>query len=131
LVGASGDQALWVALPFTALVAVAIGAVRRGSGLGSDVATGVFFALAFALGVLFLGLRPAKDTLNVEALLFGSILAISPDVLVAIGALALVLGVLGSAVGLFLSYHLNAASGATIIVTLAAAFFAAVLLRRR
>src|SRR6266581_4177392 len=210
LVGASADQALWVALPFTALVAVAIGAVRRGSGLGSDVATGVFFALA----VLFLGLRPAKDNLNVEALLFGSILAISPDVLVAmlvvaglttaalaltwsrlayatfdpelaalsgvpvaalehlllvltalvvvvgvktvgvvlvsafivipaatatllarslagIGALALVLGVLGSAVGLFLSYHLNAASGATIIVTLAAAFFAAVLLRRR
>src|SRR6266545_2389452 len=83
LVGASADQALWVALPFTALVAVAIGAVRRGSGLGSDVATGVFFALAFALGVLFLGLRPAKDNLNVEALLFGSILAISPDVLVA------------------------------------------------
>lgn len=213
LVGASPDHALWVALPFTALVAVAIGAVRRGSGLGSDVATGVFFALAFALGVLFLGLRPAKDSLNVEALLFGSILAISPDVLLAmlivaglttvalalawsrlayatfdaelaelsgvpvaalehlllvltalvvvvgvktvgvilvsafivipaatatllartlagIGALAVILGVVGSALGLVLSYHLNAASGATIIVTLAAVFFAALFLRR-
>jgi len=173
----------------------------------------VFFALAFALGVLFLGLRPAKDSLNVEALLFGSILAISPDVLLAmlivaglttvalalawsrlayatfdaelaelsgvpvaalehlllvltalvvvvgvktvgvilvsafivipaatatllartlagIGALAVILGVVGSALGLVLSYHLNAASGATIIVTLAAIFFAALFLRR-
>ena len=50
--------------------------------------------------------------------------------LAGIGALAVFLGVLGSAVGLFLSYHLNAASGATIIVTLAAAFFAALVLRR-
>ena len=50
--------------------------------------------------------------------------------LAGIGALAVVLGVLGSVVGLFLSFHLNAASGATIIVTLAAAFFAALVLRR-
>ena len=35
---------------------------RRRSRLGGDVATGVFFAFAFALGVLFLGLRPAKDS---------------------------------------------------------------------
>ncbi|HVQ30608.1 MAG TPA: metal ABC transporter permease, partial [Vicinamibacteria bacterium] len=83
LVGAGLDQAIWVALPFTILVAVAINAVRRRSRLGGDVATGVFFAFAFALGVLFLGLRPAKDSVNVEALLFGSILAISPEILLA------------------------------------------------
>ena len=209
LVGAGLDQAIWVALPFTVLVAVAINAVRRRSRLGGDVATGVFFAFAFALGVLFLGLRPAKDSVNVEALLFGSILAISPEVLLAmllvaavtvaalalywsrlayatfdpelaglsgvpvaaleyllliltacvvvvgvilvsafivipaatatllggtltrIGLLAVALGVTGSGVGLLASYHLNVASGATIIVTLALAFFLALLRRRR
>lgn len=214
LLGAGLDQAIWVALPFTVLVAVAINAVRRRSRLGGDVATGVFFAFAFALGVLFLGLRPAKDSVNVEALLFGSILAISPEVLLAmllvaavtvaalafywsrlayatfdpelaglsgvpvaaleylllvltacvvvvgvktvgvilvsafivipaatatllggtltrIGLLAVALGITGSAVGLLASYHLNVASGATIIVTLALAFFLALLQHRR
>jgi zinc transport system permease protein len=214
LVGASVDRAIWVALPFTAVMAVLIGAVRRRSRLGSDVATGVFFALSFALGVLFLGLRSARQPVNVEALLFGSILAISPEVLLAmlgvaavtvgvllyawsrlayatfdpelaalsgvrvvafehallvltalvvvvgvktvgvilvsafvvipaatatllggsltrIGVRAVGVGVGGSALGLLLSYHANVASGATIIVTLAAAFFVALLARGR
>jgi zinc transport system permease protein len=48
-----------------------------------------------------------------------------------IGLLAVALGVMGSAAGLLASYHLNVASGATIIVTLALAFFLALLRRRR
>src|SRR5690606_42010822 len=51
-----------------------------------------------------------------------------------LGRVALIvlgLGVLGAALGLLLSYHLDVASGATIILTLAAAFAAALLLRRR
>ena len=48
-----------------------------------------------------------------------------------IGLLAVALGVAGSAVGLLASYRLNVASGATIIVTLALAFFLALLPRRR
>jgi zinc transport system permease protein len=214
LVGASANQAIWVALPFTVLVAVGIGLVRRRSRLSGDAATGVFFAFSFALGVLFLGLRPARDNVSVEALLFGSILAISPDVLAAmllvalitvtalllawsrlayasfdpelaalsgvpvaalehlllvltavvvvvgvktvgvilvsafivvpaatatllgrslagIGVLAAALGVAGSTLGLLASYHLDLASGATIIVTFSAAFFGALVLRRR
>jgi zinc transport system permease protein len=214
LLGASADQALWVALPFTAAVAMLITAVRRRSGLGGDVATGVFFAVSFALGVLFLGLRPAGNAVNVEALLFGSILSISPDVLVALLLVAVIalavlgttfsrlayatfdpelaalsgvpvpaleyvlvvltalvvvvgvktvgvilvsafviipaatatllgknltgiafravaFGVTGSALGLLLSYRLNVASGATVILTLGAFFFAALLVRRR
>lgn len=82
LLGAGIDHSLWVALPFTVAVSLGIGAVRRRSGLGGDATTGVFFALAFALGVLFLGLRsPSAGAVNVESLLFGSILAVSPDVL--------------------------------------------------
>jgi len=214
LVGASADQAIWVALPFTVLVALGINVVRRRSLLSGDAATGVFFATAFALGVLLLGLRSPSNGVSVEALLFGSILAISPEVLVAmllvavvtvgalllawsrlayatfdpelaalsgvpvaalehlllvltamvvvvgiktvgvilvsafvvipaatatmlgrslagIGALAAALGVLGSTVGLLASYHLDVASGATIIVTMAVGFFLAFAARRR
>ncbi|HSD27904.1 MAG TPA: metal ABC transporter permease [Vicinamibacteria bacterium] len=209
LLGASSDSALWVALPFTVAVALGISAVHRRSGLTGDAATGVFFALAFALGVFFLGLRsPSATAVNVESLLFGSILAVSPDVLRAmwvmagltavlvalfwsrlayatfdpelaaiggvkvasldrmllalvalavvlgvktvgvvlvsafivipaatarlmggsfagIAARAVLIGVVGSGVGLVASYHLNVASGATIILVLGLAFFLA------
>ena len=209
LLGAGIDHSIWVALPFTVAVSLGISAARRRSGLGGDATTGVFFAVAFALGVLFLGLRsPGAPAVNVESLLFGSILAVSPDVLramwimagltvvlvalfwsrlayatfdpelaaiagvevaaldhmlLALVALAVVLGVktvgvvlvsafivipaatarllggsfawmagravvmgvVGSAVGLVASYHLNVASGATIILVLGAGFFLA------
>jgi zinc transport system permease protein len=82
LLGASVEASPWVALPFVVLVALGIGVVRRRSGLGADVATGVFFALSFALGVVSLGLRsPQAPPVNVESLLFGSILAVSESAL--------------------------------------------------
>ena len=179
------------------------------------MATGVFFAVSFAAGVLFLGLRGSRGgPVNVEALLFGSLLAVSPEalsvvalvsllvvavllrvgpqlayatfdaelarlsgvrvaalesLLLALVALVVVIGVktigvvlvaafvvipaavaqllgrtLGAmlllsvalslastAFGLFVSYHLNVAPGATIILTLGAIFFMALVLRRR
>ena len=48
---------MWVALPFTVAIALGIQYVRRRTTLGGDVATGVFFAVSFAAGILFLGLR--------------------------------------------------------------------------
>ena len=215
LVGTSVDGAIWVALPFTVAIALGIQAVRRHTGLGGDVATGVFFAVSFAAGILFLGLRSGRQApVNVEGLLFGSLLAVSPEALQAIlgvsaavfvlllvfgsrlayatfdpelaalsgvpvaaledgllaltalvvvvgvktvgvvlvsafvvipaaaanllgrslagiAAIAVALGVSGTAFGLFASYHLNVATGATIILTLGAAFFLALFLRRR
>ncbi len=215
LVGAAVDRAIWVALPFTVAIALGIQYVRRRTTLGGDVATGVFFAVSFAAGILFLGLRsPRSAPVNVEGLLFGSLLAVSPEalgvilavaalvcvVLVFVGprlayatfdpelaalsgvpvaeleylllaltalvvvvgvktvgvvlvsafvvipaatasllgrtlggiaSLAVVLSVAGTAFGLFASYHLNVATGATIILTLGAMFFLALVLRRR
>jgi zinc transport system permease protein len=180
LLGASVAQATWVALPFTVLVALGIAFVLRKGKLRGDVATGVFFAVSFALGVLFLGLRPVTaQPVNVETVLFGSILAVgASDLLVVLGvclAVALVLaltwtrlayatfdpelarlsgvkvdaldsmllaltavvivvavktvGIAG--LGLLLSYHLNVASGATIILTLGAGFGLALALRKK
>jgi zinc transport system permease protein len=213
--GATPDQSPWVALPLTVLVSVGIGAVRRRSGLGPDVATGVFFAVSLALGVIFLGLRPpSAPVADLESLLFGSLLASSPStlwimvtvalltaaglvwswsrlayatfdaelaelsgvkvaalesLLMALTAVVVVAGVrsvgvllvsafvvlpaatahllatrlphiaalsLGLAVsaaflGLIVSYHANLASGATIVILLGAAFFLALVFRRR
>jgi zinc transport system permease protein len=215
LLGASSDGAIWVALPFTVAIALGIQYVRRHTSLGGDVATGVFFAVSFAAGILFLGLRSARSSpVNVEGILFGSLLAVSPEALVAtlavaavvtgvlaligprlayatfdpelaalsgvpvaaleyallaltalvvvvgvktvgvvlvsafvvipaatanllgrtpatIAALAVAFGVGGTAFGLFASYHLNVATGATIILTLGASFFVALAFRRR
>jgi zinc transport system permease protein len=209
------ENATWVALPFTVVIAIAIAFVLRRGTIGGDVATGVFFAVSFALGILFLGLRPPDaPVVSVESILFGSILAISPeDLVLVIGVaavvavvflftwtrmayatfdpelarlsgvpvaaldytllaltavvivvsvktvgvvlvssfvvipaaaarlvsknlarmtfLALTLGSTGAAVGLLLSYHLDVASGATIILLLGLSFGVAVVLRRR
>ena len=215
LLGASVSSATWIALPFTVLVSLGIAFVLRRGKLRGDVATGVFFAVSFALGVLFLGLRPVTaQPVNVETVLFGSILAVgSTDLLIVLGVCALVaivilatwtrlayatfdpelarlsgvkveqldymllaltavvivvavktvgialvssfvvipaatarmlgrslhrvalyavaIGVGGAALGLLLSYHLNVASGATIILTLGAGFGLALALRKR
>ncbi len=215
LLGVTLDRAMWVALPFTVAIALGIQYVRRHTTLGGDVATGVFFAVSFAAGILFLGLRPATSApVNVEGLLFGSLLAVSPEALTAIlvvaagvvavlavvgsrlayatfdpelaelsgvpvaaleyvllaltalvvvvgvntvgvvlvsafvvipaaaanllgqtpagiAACAVALGVGGTTIGLFASYHLNLATGATIILTLGALFFGAFVVRKR
>lgn len=215
LLGVTLERISWVALPFTALVALGIAYVLRRGSLRGDVATGVFSAVSFALGVLLLGLRPIDGPpVNVESVLFGSILAISPaDVatILVVGAvtavilgatwtrlayatfdpdlaalsgvpvkaldymlpaltavvivvavktvgialvssfvvipaatakmlgrslgrvalIAVAIGLLGSSIGLFASYHANVASGATIILTLGAGFGVALLFRRR
>ncbi len=48
-----------------------------------------------------------------------------------IALLSVALSLAGTAFGLFASYHLNVATGATIILTLGAMFFLALVLRRR
>lgn len=83
----------WIALPFTVLIALGIAYVLRRGRLRGDAATGVFFAVSFALGVLFLGLRPNTATpVNIEAVLFGSILAVTQNDLITAGVVALLVG---------------------------------------
>lgn len=89
--GATVEHAVWIAIPFTAAIALGIGYVMRRTQLRGDVAVGVFFAFAFALGVLFLGLRtPAGRPVQVEHLLFGNMLSVTPTVLYVLVAVALV-----------------------------------------
>lgn len=69
-------EPLWIAVPFTALVAVGINWIRTSTGLTGDTAIGVFFSVAVALGVVFLSLRQ-DYTADAFAYLFGSILAVT------------------------------------------------------
>ncbi|MEX0600029.1 MAG: metal ABC transporter permease [Rhodothermales bacterium] len=70
-------EPLWVAVPFTILVALSINWIRRSTGLAGDTAIGIVFAVAVALGVIFLSLRETY-TADAFTYLFGSILAVTP-----------------------------------------------------
>ena len=78
-----GAEPLWVAVPFTVVVAGGITWVRDRTRLGADTAVGIFFSVSVALGVIFLS-RTAGYTADAFTFLFGSILAVTrSDLLVA------------------------------------------------
>ncbi|MBX3208244.1 MAG: metal ABC transporter permease [Labilithrix sp.] len=71
---------LLVAIPFTALAAMAIGALRRRGGLRSDVAMAILFAVCFAIGIVLLKkAKRTESTFDPEQLLFGNILMVGAD----------------------------------------------------
>ena len=89
VMGVTPEAALFVALPFTAAVAVAINLVRQRSAVRGDTATGVFFSVSFALAVVLISARPASaPPVNLETLLFGSILAVTPALVIALAIVA-------------------------------------------
>ncbi|MDZ4857494.1 MAG: metal ABC transporter permease [Candidatus Hydrogenedentes bacterium] len=69
-------QPLFVALPFTISVAIAIIWVRDHTGLAEDTVIGVMFSVAMALGVVFLFLKEGFSG-DAYTYLFGSVLAVS------------------------------------------------------
>ena len=82
---------LYVAIPFTAMAAIGIGALRRRGGLRSDVAMAAIFAVCFAVGIILLNKvkRTQANAFDPEALLFGNILLIGPtDLYVVLGVAA-------------------------------------------
>jgi zinc transport system permease protein len=84
-----GTNPLWVALPFTVVVALAISWVTQQGTVSGDTAIGIFFSVAIALGVLFLAMRETY-TADAFAYLFGSILAVQPVDLYLIGGVTVV-----------------------------------------
>jgi len=71
-----GYEPLYVSIPFTIFVSIAITYVKQKSILGSDTAIGIFFSLSVALGILFLSLKKTLTT-DAYSYLFGSILSVS------------------------------------------------------
>ncbi len=81
-------EPLFVALPFTVLIALLIAWVRERTELGGDTAVGIFFSLSVALGVVLLALK-SEYAADAMAFLFGSILAVTPADLWAVALVAL------------------------------------------
>jgi zinc/manganese transport system permease protein len=81
-----GLNPLWGLLAFTLAAALAMGAL--GDRLrGRDVAIGIVLSLALGLGVLFLYLYTSHAT-QATAILFGSLLGVSDETLLALAALS-------------------------------------------
>lgn len=82
---------LWAALPLNVLVGLTMAWVRRLGWFRGDAVIGIFFPIMFAAGVLCLALRrnSGAPPVNIEALLFGSILGMTPEdlLITTIGAL--------------------------------------------
>lgn len=85
-------EPLWVAVPFTVVVALGINWVQDRGTLAGDTAIGIFFAVAVALGIVFLSLQQ-HYTVDAFAYLFGSILGVtSADLWLAGGLVVVALG---------------------------------------
>jgi zinc transport system permease protein len=82
------QQPLWIAIPFTIAIALLITWVSEHSSLALDSVIGVLFALAMALGIVFISQLPTYAA-DAFGYLFGSILAVQPADLAAAGAVAL------------------------------------------
>ena len=82
------EEPLYLALPFTLAVALAITYVKERSGLSEDTAIGVFFALSVALGAVFLA-KARGYVGDAMGYLFGSLLAVGPGDLWAVGGVVL------------------------------------------
>jgi zinc transport system permease protein len=77
-------EPLWVALPFTVLVAVGITWVKDKTNLGGDTTIGIFFSVSMALGIIFIFLK-RQYTSDAFNYLFGSILSVTiTDIIVPI-----------------------------------------------
>lgn len=81
-----GVNPLWIAVPFTVLVALGITWVTEHGEVAGDTAIGIFFAVAVALGIVFLAMRQTY-TADAFAYLFGSILAVQQADLWIVGGL--------------------------------------------
>ncbi|HSL89399.1 MAG TPA: metal ABC transporter permease [Ignavibacteriaceae bacterium] len=69
-------EPIWVAVPFTVLVAIGITWVKDKTKLGGDTTIGIFFSVSMALGIIFIFLKRqySSDAFNY---LFGSILSVT------------------------------------------------------
>lgn len=83
-----GVDPLATAAVFSVAVALGISVVGRRGGIGQDAVIGVFFSGAMALGVVLFSLQRGYQQ-DIFGYLFGNVLAISGDELVALGAVGL------------------------------------------
>ncbi|NNG25930.1 MAG: metal ABC transporter permease [Ignavibacteriaceae bacterium] len=83
------SEPLWIAVPFTIIVAIGITWVKNRTELGSDTTIGIFFSVSMAMGIIFLFLRKQYSA-DAFTYLFGSILAVTTIDIIFAASIALV-----------------------------------------
>ena len=103
---ASSSDFIWTALPLNILVGFGMAWVRRTGKLRGDAAIGILFPIMFAAGVLCLALRrnSGAPPINMEVLLFGSVLGMTPEDLVITAGGAMVIAVIALTWGRRIAY---------------------------
>jgi zinc transport system permease protein len=82
-------EPIYIALPFTLLVALGITWLRENTSLNSDTSIGIFFSVSVALGIIFLSFKKEYTALAFNYL-FGSILAVKEaDIWITLGMVIL------------------------------------------
>ncbi len=95
LAGCLAEDVIWYAMPFVILVSVLIVMLGRRAKITGDAALGVFFAVSLALGIAALHAVAKRGVgIDVEAILFGNILAIQPSELIGIRLFGVIIGTL-------------------------------------
>lgn len=82
-------EPLYIAVPFTILIAVLIVFLREKTRLGIDTTIGILFSVSVALGIIFLSLKKNYSS-DAFTYLFGSILSVFPLDLYVSAALSLI-----------------------------------------
>ena len=83
------QEPLWIAVPFTVIVAIGITWVKDKTNLGSDTTIGIFFSVSMALGIIFIFLK-RQYTSDAFNYLFGSILSVTVIDLIFSAALVII-----------------------------------------
>jgi zinc transport system permease protein len=89
------QEPLWIAVPFTVLVALGITFVKDKTNLGGDTTIGIFFAVSMALGIIFIFLK-RQYTSDAFTYLFGSILSVTMTDIIASSVLIMITLLLSS-----------------------------------
>lgn len=85
-------EPMWIAIPFTIIVSLAISILKEKTQLGGDTSIGILFSLSVALGVIFLSFNQSYSA-DAFSYLFGSVLTVYVSDLI-IGLLLIVITIL-------------------------------------
>ena len=81
-------EPLWIAIPFTMLVAVAIVYLKDKTGIETDTSIGILFSVSVAIGIILLAMRTNYSG-DAYSYLFGSILSVSTNDIIVTAILSL------------------------------------------
>ncbi len=82
-------EPLWIAIPFTMLVAIAIVYLKDKTGIETDTSIGILFSVSVAIGIILLSLRTNYSG-DAYSYLFGSILSVSTNDIIVTAILSVI-----------------------------------------